>query len=222
MIRKLRASLKTVVQYPYLNVQKYDKLRILMIMSRNYGISTFKFIAGCVTGNAFLCVNALYSFLIGAAKRHYFTFIISKEKKNITSNRLFLKMGVIILLAGITYGVYMGRLIAYPRLQNYALSIGVLMIFVCLIDIIFAVCSLLQVSNSCDDTLSLLGRKFVVVAAALPALSMAQIGINSLIGGRYISFGNGVLGAAIGGIQFFIGAGMIFYAEKRKRNEDAV
>lgn len=209
---KLKYLYDTAVNYPKLQKENQETLRTWMSMAGNFLLAICKFIMGCATASGFLCVSALYSCLIGVAKRQYISCKRQEENPTLIQQSFF-RIGMAVLLAGMVYGVYMGRLIIYPPKAYFHISVGIFIAFFCFIDIGIAAYSLINIPTSKIGTLLLLGKRLASLAFALPAIVMVQIDINSFVNGKDLSYYDGIFGVVVGFIIVVIGLGMMCYAK---------
>lgn len=111
--------MNAVKQYPRLPVYNKKFLHTWLSSVGNFLLTVFKFTADCVTGSGYLCVSALYSCLMGIAKRGYLAGSRHMDEGPCQTEKQFQKIGLFILLAGAVYGVYMGWLIIFPKDAHY-------------------------------------------------------------------------------------------------------
>ncbi|MFA9378302.1 MAG: hypothetical protein ACERKZ_16395 [Lachnotalea sp.] len=213
MLLKLKHLYNTTANYPRLQKERQEALRTWMSMAGNFLLAICKFIMGCAAGSGFLCVSALYTCLMGVAKRQYISYMSGEDKNLTLIHQSFLRIGMAVLFAGIVYGVYMGRLILYPRKADFHISVGILIALFCFIDIGIAAYSLIKIPTCKVDNLLLIGKRLASLAFALPAIVMAQIVINSFANGKNLSNYDGIFGVVMGVIIVGIGLGMMCYAK---------
>lgn len=218
MNQRVRQFFEAVKYYPALPVLNRLLLRTWLSSMVNFILAVFKFIMGCVMGNGYLCVSALYSCLIGAAKRRYIAFEGQKENGDMPE-QFFQAMGICITSAGAVYGVYLGRLILYPSVGRYTLPESILIALVSFIDVGIAVYSLLKKKSDSENELLSFGRKLVGLSSALPAIVMTQIALNAVANENNTAVHDGILGSSVGFILFGIGVWMVLYARKRMKKE---
>lgn len=201
-----------IKSYPTLEKQDREGVHIWLGMTWSFLFAILKFIIGCVTGSGYLCVSALYSALLGAAKYKLIHFRYDDSQRQKTENEVFGELGLVVMLAGIVYGTYMGRLIPFPRIFHYEIWQGLLISIVCFLDIGISVYHLMHTSGGTNHSILRLGQRISSLVAALPAAAMAQIALGACLNPNDMSIWNGIFGIAVGNVQMIVGASMMRYA----------
>lgn len=216
--RKTKESVAALIdgtrRYKTLPAQNQILLRTWYGSIGSFVIALFKFISGCMAGSGFLCVSALYSLLIGIAKRQVLRGRDGKGKED-DPYRLLRRMGVYILIAGAVYGVYLGRLILYPERAHWSLPAAILIALYSFIDVGIAIYTLVKKQEENEAAPLMYGRKLMSLAAALPMIVMTQIVLNSYASEVDTSAFDGRFGVIVGLAILAIGAGMVVYANRK-------
>lgn len=205
-----------IKNYPALGNKEKENLHTWISMVGNFLFTESKFIAGCATGNGFLCFSAIYSALIGIAKNHYIRFSYDEGYKISSETVMFGYFGLLIALSGIAYSVYMGRLVLYPSAVSYTVWQGVLIAFVCTCDVSVAVYGLINVPKK-ESSLLLFGKKLLNLATAIPAAVMAHVALNACTALPDKSYWDGVFGILAGTALSFMGVFMMLYTRRHKK-----
>lgn len=196
--------------------------RQAVLRARIYVLSGFlpaliKFFVGCIGGGGFWCVSALYSVLLGLAKHEYKIYCTYKGE-GFSVWKLLERTGLLLLLAGIVYGIYMCRLMFFQKNPVYEYYIGIPVVLVCFFDIGTAIRTVFRPMTSHEGTLPLLVRKLVGLAGALPMMALAQIVLHTMLSDVQMSFYDGLTGGTIGMVIIGIGIWMLIYARGKKEN----
>lgn len=210
---------RQAVLQPLTNVL-FGKVRLPRQFSWIYTLSglfpaLIKFIIGCIGGGGFWCVSALHSALMGLARHEYFIYSTYKEE-GVSVWKLLERTGLLLLLAGIVYGIYMCRLMFFQKNPVYEYYIGIPVVLVCFFDIGTAIRTVFMPMANHEGTIPLLVRKLVGLAGALPMMALAQIVLHAMLSDVQMSFYDGLTGGVIGMVIIGIGVWMLIYAKQKK------
>lgn len=210
-----------IKHYSTLGKQDKEGFHVWLGMAWNFILAALKFFIGCVAGNGYLCVSALYSALVGVAKRKLIHFQYDDKENQKTEHDVFGALGFLIMLSGIVYGTYMGRLIPFPKIFHYEIWQGLLIAAVCFLEVGNSIYHLVHMTGKGDPSLYQLGRKISSLAAALPAAVMVQVALGACLNPNDMPFWNGVYGIAVGIVQILMGALMMLYARRHRSDGQA-
>ncbi|KAF1296175.1 hypothetical protein BAU15_10320 [Enterococcus sp. JM4C] len=216
MLQEFKILSAEIRGYFGLDDKRKAVLRIWLSCAWNYLFAVIKFATGFITWNGYFCINGLYTWLFGFAKRQF----IAKEREKIVDEGLLLKkfrmMGVCVGLAGCSYIVYIGLFYLQENKRVYSMEEGICIALFSFIDIGMAFYNLLGKKRESKNDLLLFGKKLISIAAALPAMVMTETSLNSFASNQPTSFYDGMFGIGVGLVIIVIGIGMAVYSKKVK------
>lgn len=102
-------------------IEKEIITRFSMIYNLTFGV--VKIILGIYTGSLFFAISAVSSFCFGLGKREYIKGMSVSDNKN--KNEYYLRIALLIMTCGLSYGIYMSRFFFINNAVNYGKPIGI-------------------------------------------------------------------------------------------------
>lgn len=171
------------------------KLINLFSMYYNLLFAIIKVIFGIYTKSYFFIVSAFYSLCFGFAKKSYFDGVKAAKDDASSDYKYYGRIAFFILLGGVIYSIYMGRLFFVPSDFNYGMYLGLGIALISFIEVFIAVKGFLKTKGVLTSAL-----KCISLASSSLALSFTQVAITSFSSEINSSNGNAIGGIVFGGI----------------------
>ncbi len=212
---KLKRSIKQIKTDQLIRT----KFITFITMIYNFLWSVAKILFGLYQASFLYCLSGIYTLLIGFSKK-IFISNHSKTAESINKESKSVIMGVLILIAGLTFGIYMGRLFFSPQDYFYSLISSILVALCSFIELGIAIYHLCKIRKKNDILLSSL--RLCNLVSAIFALVLTQVAILSATGANDTAYFNGVTGVIAGLSAVGIGIYIIIhsaYLDKEKKKQ---
>ena len=193
------------------------KLITFTTMIYNFIWSVGKVLFGIFMSAYIYILSGAYTFLLGFVKRIFLKN--HKESENINKETKSIIMGVLILIAGFAFSLYMGSLAFWPHEARYGLIWSIFLALCSFVEMGIAIFNLCRVKKKNDILLSSL-RCCNFVSACF-AIVITQVAILSATETFNVSKYNAITGTIAGLIAICIGTYIIIKACKQKQITDS-
>lgn len=188
----------------YYNKTFEEKIEFSSIFSFfvNIVIAIGKIIIGFFSSSYFFLVSAGINICLGFAKKECYAGIKNglKEKQ---FDRKNLKVALLVMLAGLMYILYMGRLIVFDLSKpEYDILIAIGIATVSFVELTFAIIGIVRVKFSGHFYRNI---KIINLSSACSAMVTTQIALLAFTNANNSNFYNGLFGVAVGFFTIILG-----------------
>lgn len=158
-----------------------------------------KIFFGVFQGTVIYILSGAYGLLLGFCKKIF----ISNHNKEINRNTKSKIIGILILISGVVFGVWMGRLFFFPRNYHYGLVWSIGIAACSFVELGIAIFNLFRVRRKND--LLLFSLRCCNFTSAMYAIVLTQVAILSATSADTAAFWNAITGIVVGGLAVLIG-----------------
>lgn len=172
--------------------------------------SVCKVVIGCLFATYFMCVSGVYTFCIAVCKGIFFRHYGGQNP--VASARKAMFIGMLIILSGLAFVLYMARLFFIPQEESYGMILSIAIAACSFYDLIAALCRYRKAVATSDILLSALRTSNI--AGGLFSIVLTQVAILSAQGMQDCSVYNAVSGIVFGGLAMLSGAVLVLRANR--------
>lgn len=148
-----------------------------------------------------MCVSGVYTFCIAVCKGIFFRHYGGQDP--VASARKAMFIGMLIILSGLAFALYMARLFFFPRQDSYGTILSIAIAAFSFYDLIAALCRYRKAVATSDILLSALRTSNI--AGGLFSIVLTQVAILSAQNTQDYSFYNAVSGVVFGVLAMLSG-----------------
>lgn len=157
-----------------------------------------------------MCVSGVYTFCIAVCKGIFFRHYGGQDP--VASARKAMFIGMLIILSGLAFALYMARLFFFPRQDSYGTILSIAIAAFSFYDLIAALCRYRKAVATSDILLSALRTSNI--AGGLFSIVLTQVAILSAQNTQDYSFYNAVSGVVFGVLAMLSGAILVLRANR--------
>lgn len=188
----------------YYNKTFEERIEFSSIFSFFINLATAlgKIIIGLISASFFFLVSAGINVCLGFAKKECYVGI----KKNVEGkkfNKVNLKVALLVMLAGLMYILYMGRLVVFDlEKTEYDMIIAICIATVSFVELTFAIIGIIKVKYSGHFYRNI---KIINLSSACNAIVSTQIALLAFTDSVNSNFYNGLFGIIVGIFTIILG-----------------
>lgn len=190
---------------------KTERTKIIAFITMIYNFiwSIVKIVIGIFTGALFFCINGIYTLLIGFTKRIFLNHYKSDNEKQKASKSLLI--GILIIIIGTLFTIYMARLFFINHTYNTNLIVAIVIATFAFVDLGISIYNITTERKQNDILLSTF-RKCNLISSFY-AIVLTQVALLSVTNSFNYSMYNGITGVIFGFLSILIGIYIIFKAK---------
>lgn len=202
-------TIKKAIQH-FKNPEKRIKILTTTTMIYNFLWAICKIIFGALMSAYLFCISGIYSILIGFAKK---TFLSNRNNSTDKTTKSLI-IGILILIAGLSYALYTASLLIWPKESSYGLILSITIAAFSFVELGLAIYNVLKARQK-DDIL-LFSLRNCSLATSCFAIVLTQVALLSATGTAGVSKYNAITGICAGIVAITIGTIIIIISKKKK------
>lgn len=212
-MRNLAEKIKNTIKTLKNDSTKRTKLITITTMFYNFVWAIGKILFGAMQATYLYLLSGCYTLLIGFVKK---IFLSNHSKANINRKTKSFIMGILLLLAGLAYAIYMGRLFFMSDTSSYSLIWSIAIAVGSFGELGISIYNLCKVSKKNDILLfslrccSFVSAIFAIVITQAAILSATTVGTKA-------SIYNAITGIVAGLIAIIVGCFVIIKADNSQK-----